>query len=112
MLISPCLSQVILPRLVGNQVKHGLGREPGGGVLAKRLERLLRLRVADFLERGARVGTRGHSNELRVAEALEGDEPIDSSLDGGPGSQQAVVAQDGSLFAAESFGNDIALGAA
>lgn len=111
-LTSQFLSQVVLLRLMGNQVKQGLGREPGGGVLAKRLERLLGLCVANFLECGVRMGARGHGNQLRLAEALEGDEPIDSSLNRSPGGQQAVVAQDGSLFAAEGLGDDIALRAA
>lgn len=61
---------MILLRFVSNQVTYRrLGAEPGGGVLAKRLERLLGLHVADFLECGiTRVGTCGHSNELRGAE--------------------------------------------
>lgn len=97
---------------MGNQVKHGLGGEPAGDVLAERLKGLDGLVVADLLEGGARVGAGGHGDELGVAEALEGDEPVDSGLDGGGGGQQAVVAEDGGLFAADGLGDGVALLAA
>ncbi|KAM3522632.1 hypothetical protein NHJ13051_005575 [Beauveria bassiana] len=104
--------RVILLGFVGDQVRHWLGRELAGGVLAERLTGLLGFGVADFLKRNAWVSTSGHGNKIiRVTEAFKRDKLKDIGPDGGGSSQQAVVTQDSSTLATNSIGDGVPLGA-
>src|SRR5580693_2945981 len=90
--------------LARDPVEERLEAEPAGQVRADlRCGQARHLR-AD-LDRRARRGR----EELRLARPLHRDEPPRRLLDGVPDGQQAVVAEDGRLVAAEGVGDPLAL---